>query len=294
MSALLNHLRHRWISLLTVASLILLWEFAAHIAPKTPLAQTPLVPSWEFIFGPSLLGMADYWRFPFWAPVTALGGEQTLAGALLALAYHSGLTWFRLLSGLFLGAAIGIGLGLALSWSPLLRRMASAPLTVLRIFPLLAMIPLFQFWVGTNTAGVIAFVAYGTAVVYVVGTINAVANVPDRYIEYARTLGLSRLGVFRLVVLPAIVPELFSSVLLTLGLAWSAVIAAEYVGIDSGLGRIMTFAQFMSQTGRMALVTVLLVVYASLSYAIFRRISHHVLRWMPRAASAGVRQAAVS
>ena len=259
-----------------------MWELAAHLAPKTALAQTPLVPSWEFTFGPSLIGMADYWRFPFWAPITSMGGEQTLRGALLALAYHSLLTWSRLLCGLIIGGVIGMVVGFAVAGSPLLRRLASLPLTILRIFPLLAMIPLFQFWVGSNTVGVIAFVAYGTAVIYVVGTINAVANVPDRYIEYAQTLGMSRFGVFRTVVLPAIVPELFSSVLLTLGLAWSAVIAAEYVGIDTGLGRIMIFAQFMSQTGRMMLISVLLVIYASLSYAIFRRVSNHILRWMPR------------
>jgi sulfonate transport system permease protein len=69
-------------------------------------------------------------------------------------------------------------------------------------------------------------------------------------------------------------------------LAWSAVLAAEYVGIDSGLGRVMIFAQFMSQTGRMALVTFLLVLYASASYWTFRLIAARVLQWMPRTQTA--------
>jgi len=233
--------------LAVIALLIAGWELAAHLSPKTPLAQTPLVPSFEEIFGPSLLGMADYWKFPFWAPMTSMGGAQTYPGALLALAYHSAVTFMRLAAGLALGASIGIGLGLAIAWSPLLRRATSLPLGVFRMIPLLAMIPLFQFWVGTNSAGVIAFVAVGTGAVYLVGTINAVANVPLHFIEYARTLGATPLHAYGRVILPAIVPELFSSVLLTLGLAWSAVIAGEYVGIDSGLGRILIFAQFMSQ-----------------------------------------------
>jgi sulfonate transport system permease protein len=287
MSRFVSYVQRRWIGIVTIAALLGLWELAAHLAPKTPLAQTPLVPSWEFTFGPSLLGMADYWPFPFWAPITSRGGPQTLYGALLALAYHSSLTWFRLLSGLLIGSVIGIVLGLAVSWSPMLRRLTSTPLTILRIFPLLAMIPLFQFWVGSNTAGVIAFVAYGTAVIYLIGTINAVSNVPDRYLEYARTLGSSRIGVFRTVILPCIVPELLSSVLLTLGLAWSAVIAAEYIGIDTGLGRIMIMAQFMSQTGRMLLIAVILVAYASVSYMLFHKAAEYVLRWMPRRVTGG-------
>jgi sulfonate transport system permease protein len=43
--------------------------------------------------------------------------------------------------------------------------------------------------------------------------------------------------------MPAIVPELCSSVLLTLGLAWSAVIGAKYIGLESGMGRIIIYAQ---------------------------------------------------
>jgi sulfonate transport system permease protein len=274
-------LRSHGIRLATVVLLIAGWELAAWLSPKTVLAQTPLVPSFEQIFGPALLGMADYWKFPFWAPITSMGGPQTYRGALLALGYHTALTLARLAIGLVLGAAIGIATGLAVAWSPLLRRAAYLPLTVFRMVPLLAMIPLFQFWVGTNSAGVVAFVAVGTGAVFLVGTINAVANVPERYVDYARTLGASRPQVYARVVLPAILPELFSSIMLTLGLAWSAVIAGEYVGIDSGLGRILIFAQFMSQTGRMALVALVLVVCAGLSYALCNRISRRLLAWMP-------------
>jgi len=263
-----------------LALFVIGWEIASRLAPVTPLAQTPLVPSWENIFGPSLIGMADYWKFPFWAPITSMGGNQTLAGALLALAYHSALTWGRLIAGLALGALIGVGGGLLLSTSSRLQRIAYLPLTVLRMVPLLAMVPLFQFWVGTSSTGVVAFVAYGTSVVFVIGTLNAVGNVPPRFIEFARTLGVSRSRIYWSVIVPAILPELSSSVILALGLSWSAVLAAEYVGIETGLGRILTFAQFMSQTGRMALVTVLLVIYAGTSFWLFRRTSRRLLAWM--------------
>jgi sulfonate transport system permease protein len=281
MTKLRHYFAARRLRVVTIVAIIVAWETAAHLSPKTLLAQTPLVPSFSLIFGQSLLGMADYWKFPFWAPITSMGGAQTYLGALLALGYHSALTILRLVSGLAIGAGVGTGIGLAISWSPLLRRAAYLPLAMFRMVPLLALIPLFQFWVGTNTAGVIAFVAVGTGAVFLVGTINAVSNVPVRYIDYARTLGASRLQAYAWVILPAILPELFSSVMLTLGLAWSAVIAGEYVGIDSGLGRILTFAQFMSQTGRMALVSVLLIGYASISYVIFARLSKRQLAWMP-------------
>jgi hypothetical protein len=65
--------------------------------------------------------------------------------------------------------------------------------------------------------------------------------------------------------------------MLTLGLAWSAFIAGECVGIECGLDRILTFAQFMSRTGRMALVGLLLLAYASVGYFMFARLAPRML-----------------
>lgn len=277
-------LRRRWLSLFTIAVILLGWEIAAHRSPLNPIHKTPLVPPWEYVFGPALLGMADYWPFDVLAPVPAVGGAQTYLGAALAIGYHSALTMLRLALGFFGGALGGILLGLAFSWSPMLRRLAATPLHILRMFPLLAMVPLFRFWFGANTLSAILFVAYGVGVVYFAATINAVSNVPNRYIEYARTLGASRLRVYLSVIVPAIVPELCSSILLTLGLAWSAVIGAEYIGLDSGIGKVIIFAQFFSNTGRMTLATLFVILYAALSFMLFKRIAARILGWMPQTA----------
>ena len=71
------------------------------------------MPPWEFVFGPALIGMSDYWTFDFWAPRPAAGGAQTYLGALLAIVYHSALTLWRLSLGLVIGTTLGVGL----AWS---------------------------------------------------------------------------------------------------------------------------------------------------------------------------------
>jgi sulfonate transport system permease protein len=282
MTRLQRWLVEHWISVATVVALAIAWEIAAHSVPQSPLRQSPIVPPWEYIFGEALIGMSDYWKIERFAPVPQLGGAQTYLGAALALAYHSAITLFRVAAGLLLGAVVGVGLGLLVSMSARAKRMIATPLHVIRMLPLLAMIPLFQFWLGATTWSAICFVAYGVGVFYFVGTLNAVANLPVRYLEYARTLGASPWRVYASVVLPGIQPELFSSVFLTLGLAWSAVIGAEYIGVDSGIGRMIIWAEFFSHTGRMALVTLFIVTYACLSFWLFRRLARRWLAWMPR------------
>jgi sulfonate transport system permease protein len=278
---MLAWLRGRWISVATVLLLAVAWEIAGHLARKSPLRESPMLPPFEYVFGSALIGMSDYWKIQMWAPVPELGGARTYLGALLAMGYHSGLTLYRVAAGLVLGGGVGVGLGLLVSVSTIARRLVATPLHILRMCPLLAMIPLFQFWLGASNGSAICYVAYGVGVVYFVGTLNAVANLPRRYIEAAQTLGASRWLMYWRVILPAILPELFSSVFLTLGLAWSAVIGAEYVGVESGIGRMIIWAEFFSHTGRMVLVTIFIVLYATLSFALVRWIAARLLAWMP-------------
>ncbi len=66
----------------------------------------------------------------------------------------------------------------------------------------------------------------------------------------------------------------------TPGLAWSVVIVGAYVGGDSALGRILTFAPFMSQTGRMALVGLLMLAGVCARDVALARLSRRVFAGM--------------
>ena len=129
------------------------------------------------------------------------------------------------------------------------------------------------------------FIAYGVGVLFVAGTINAVKNVPQIYIDNARTLGASKLTLYETVIIPAIFPELRATIMLSLGTAWATVIGAEYLGAQSGLGYILVYAQQFGYVDRMFLVALLFVIYASISYALFDAISSRILAWAPRSAT---------
>jgi sulfonate transport system permease protein len=151
----------------------------------------------------------------------------------------------------------------------------------LRTLPLLAMVPLFQLWFGTNILGEILFVAYGIGVIVFAGTVNSVRNVPSIYIDNARALGASRLTLYRTVILPAILPEMRSTVLLSLGTGWGAVLGAEYLGAQSGLGYVIVYAQQFAYLDRMFLIALLFIVYTSISYWGVSKLTARMLDWAP-------------
>jgi sulfonate transport system permease protein len=180
-----------------------------------------------------------------------------------------------------LGVVLGLALGLGVSWSRRSRRLVELPTQFLRALPLLAMVPLFQLWFGTYFFGQVLFVAYGVGVIVFAGVVNAVRNVPQIYLDNARALGASRSQLYRTVILPAILPAMRSVTLLSLGAGWGAVLAAEYLGAQSGLGYIIVYAQQFGLLDRMFLVALLFILYTSMSYWAIERLFVRLLAWSP-------------
>jgi sulfonate transport system permease protein len=268
--------------LTVLIALIIAWQLLSIAVTAKGSYDEPLVPGWDYLIGNSLLRMSDYWGGGFGVPAPAEGGPPTYAAALLALGSASLITFERVFAGIVFGTFSGIGLGLLVATSDIARRLIAPTVHIVRMTPFLAMIPLFNLWFGANTFGIILFVAYGVAVIMFIGTVNAVRNVPQVYLQRAATVGASRVAVFRHVILPAIFPEIRASFLLSFGLSWSLVVGGELLGAQSGLGVIVTYALQFAYTGRVLIIAILFIVYAGLSFAAFEVISQRIIDWHPQ------------
>jgi taurine transport system permease protein len=61
-------------------------------------------------------------------------------------------------------------------------------------------------------------------------------SVPEGRIRAAQSLGVNRQQLFRHVILPSALPELFTGVRVGIGIGWTTLIAAEMIASSSGLG----------------------------------------------------------
>ena len=183
--------------------------------------------------------------------------------------------------------------GLLVSYYLTARRLAWPSLNFLRMVPLLAAIPLFQFWLGANARGTTTFIAFGTWVVIVVGTINAIGNVPDRYLESARTLGATRIRTYLEGGDPGRAARASrTSLLLAAGLSWSLAVGAEYIGLRTGLGSIMAVAEYTTNTGRMIVIAIVVGLCALLTFGVLDRLFSRLVSWMPKLDDGGLTQVA--
>ena len=283
MTRMSAYIRRHGVSILVLIAMAVIWQLLSIAYTAEAVPGEPMIPGWQVVFTRTLISLADYWQGGLGVGAVAEGAPPTYLAALLAIVTNSFDTIVRLYVGLLFGSVVGTLLGLAVSWSRWSRRAVALPLQFVRSLPLLAMVPLFQLWFGTYFVGKITFVAYGVGVIFFAGVVNAVKNVPQIYIDNARTLGASRLQLYYTVILPSILPELRATILLSLGTAWGAVLGAEYLGAQSGLGYMIVYSEQFAYLDRMFVVALLFVIYASISYAIFNRVCMRLLAWTPRA-----------
>jgi len=266
---------------LVIGSLIALmvWEVIAQIIQQTAANPDQVFPSLTYVFGPATEALSNYWQGGLGVPAPRSGGSESYLGAALALIDNGAASVVRVALGLTLAIVAGVGLGLAVGWLRRLRLLTIGIADLLRLLPLLAMVPLFSLWFGATTLQAVLFIGFAVGVILLVATISAIENVPSYYGEYAATLGASRLQVYRTVIAPAILPELKSALLISAAFAWAISLASELLGIQSGLGWMMSQALRFNQTGRMVVIAIAFIVLAIISVKLIERLAGRMTRW---------------
>ncbi|MFT4266320.1 MAG: ABC transporter permease subunit [Xenophilus sp.] len=132
--------------------------------------------------------------------------------------------------------ALGVPLGLLMGMSPVLNAILDPFVQFLRPLPKIALIPLTVVWFGIGEGSKFFLIFIASFLSILVGAAAAVGSIGTARLRAAQVLGASRAQIFRYVVLPHTLPELFTNVRLALGIGWTSLIAAELVAANAGLG----------------------------------------------------------
>ena len=220
------------------ATLLIAWEVMSRLGVLRPvLFSSPLV------IGRTLVN-------------SFASGE--MPGHLLA-------TLTRTVAGLALGAIPGLLLGLAMGWSPALRRALDPIFAALHPIPKIAILPLLMIFLGIGEASRIAVASVAAFFPMLINTMAGVRAINPIYFEVAQNYGASRYNLFSRVVLPASLPLVFSGLRLAANVTLLVTISAEIVMADRGLGSLVWLAW---ETLRVELLYATLVVIASLGIAL--------------------------
>ena len=136
------------------------------------------------------------------------------------------------------GGALGLGVGLL----PRLRINVLASIDVLRTVPAVSLMPIALLALGPAPVTELLLATWAAQWAVVVNISGGVRGIPERYYDVARMLRLTRAGILRTVVVPAVVPAAMVGMRLAVIVALHVTITAEMVMAPAGLGGAMVRA----------------------------------------------------
>ena len=143
----------------------------------------------------------------------------------------------RVAGGFTAALVLGIALGIAMGTNRTLRAVIEPIVEAFRPVAPMAVLPIAIMWFGTGTPASLSIVGYAAFFPLLLNTMHGVSQVDRKLLQAARTMGVSRPRILVKVVLPAALPGILLGARLALGVAWTAIIAAELaVGAKSGGG----------------------------------------------------------
>lgn len=213
--------------------------------------------------------------------VTVHDGNVGLSGHYLW--EHLWASLWRLIRGVGLAIVAGIAVGLLLATFRPVRMVAEPWVTFVRSLPPLAYFSLLIIWFGIEDASkvwLLFLAAFPPIALSVLGGVEGIS--PDR-INGARALGANRWQVTRHVVFPSVLPDLFTGIRLSLGFAWTTIVAAETVDGIPGIGGLAWSTKKFQQTDVAVLCIIVIGLAAIATDLMVKAIERCAVPWKGKA-----------
>jgi sulfonate transport system permease protein len=192
-----------------------------------------------------------------------------------------GVSLLRAAAGFAIGGGIGFTLGILVGFSRIAEAAIDRSVQMIRAIPFIASLPLVIVWLGVGEAEKIFLVALGVTFPIYINTTLGIRQVDPKLIELGRVQGLSSLQQIWRIVLPGALPSILTGIRYALATAWLALVVAETIGAQSGIGFLAMDAREFLRTDVIVLTIVIYALIGVAADAIARLLERRLLAWHP-------------
>jgi ABC-type nitrate/sulfonate/bicarbonate transport system permease component len=196
----------------------------------------------------------------------------------------------RVFLGFAVASIVAIPLGLAMGASRAIERNVDPVVESFRPIAAIAILPLAILWLGTGTAAAVMIVAYAAFFPIVINTVAGAKRTEPTLLRAAATMGLGRLKTLRTVVVHAALPAIGVGLRIGMGVAWTAIVAAELAvgakaggGGTGGIGQMMfVFYAYSIELNRIVVCMIAVGLVALVLDRLIRLCMRLLMPWVPR------------
>lgn len=210
-------------------------------------------------------------------PPPLLAGKTLVAEILSGrLFVNAGASLGRVIAAWLLSAVVAIPLGMAMGRSRRFERLVDPLVELFRPISPLAWIPLAIMWFGIGETGKVFVIFIATFFPILLNTVSGVKGVDPVLIRAGQALGCNDArSLFIKVILPAAMPTIIVGLRISFGTGWAAIIAAELVAAQSGLGYMIADGMEILRSDMVLVGMVVIGVLGVLFDTVFRMLSNH-------------------
>jgi NitT/TauT family transport system permease protein len=209
--------------------------------------------------------------------------DQLATGSLL---WNTTVSLVRVAMGFGLAAIFAIPTGILMGYSRYARKLLSLTMEMARPLSPIALVPLALILFRSRTfvevfglthlryqhhilhemqVGMVFILFWGGFFPILLGTIQGVRSVRSIHLEAAKVLGAKGWLLFRRVVLPAALPDVFTGLRLGIGRCWMVIIAAEMLpGTNAGLGYLIRYSYEVLRIDVMLACLIIVAVFGAI------------------------------
>lgn len=185
----------------------------------------------------------------------------------------------RVLVAWAIAALVAVPLGLAMGRYRFFERLMDPFVELFRPISPLAWIPLAILWFGIGETGKLFIIFIATFFPTLLNTVSGVKGVDPVLIRASQALGCdSESAIFRKIVLPAALPSIVVGLRISFGTGWAAIIAAELVAAQKGLGYLIADGMEILRSD-LVLVGMVAIGVLGVAFDAGFRYLHHRFGW---------------
>lgn len=211
-------------------------------------------------------------------PITvAVALSESLSDGALVAATLDALV--VIITGFFLAAVVGVGLGLLMGMSAIAEGFFDPYVDGMYVTPLSAMVPALVLWLGTGFNVRLTVVFLFAIFPIIINTLHGVKDAPEELLTAVRSFGANKRYLARHVILPHEVPYIIAGMRLGIGRAVKGLVVAELLISVTGIGAIITQATAsLDMPLVFAVITVLMVLGIVLT-GIVQFVERRLVHW---------------
>jgi NitT/TauT family transport system permease protein len=208
-----------WPTVALFALLLVLWQLAVVVLKIRPYLLPPPEMVWNAM-----------WRADFsWWP-------------------HLWITSLEIVGAFFMAAVVGVALGVAIAWSPLVANALMPFLVFVNTLPKVAIAPLLLIWIGY---GILPTMVMGALIGFfpvVINTAVGLSQVETDMLDLGRVFSAPKWKIFLKIRIPNALPYILSALKITATAAVVGAIVGEFVASQAGLGYVIANTQSSMNT----------------------------------------------